>query len=69
MATVAAAVDTLPYKQRAALILRRYQGMSYADVANTLGGTEAAARANVYQAIKKLRAMLVPANTPSKGVA
>lgn len=63
LAVVANAVEALPQKQRAALIMRKYQGLSYADVAYTLGGTEAAARANVYQAIKKLRIIFAPENS------
>jgi RNA polymerase sigma-70 factor, ECF subfamily len=55
---VAAAVDGLPPRQRAALVLRQFQGLGYAEIAATLGGNEAAARANVYQALKRLRAAL-----------
>lgn len=55
---VARAVQTLPTRQRAALMLRQFQGLDYAEIAATLGGTEAGARANVYQALKKLRAIL-----------
>ncbi len=55
LARLAAAVERLPAQQRAALVLRRYQGLSYGEVAAALGGTEAAARANVYQALQKLR--------------
>jgi len=39
-------------------MLRQFHGLAYAEIATTLGGNEAAARANVYQAIKKLRAAL-----------
>ena len=56
---VARALETLPPKQRAALMQRQFQGLSYAEIALTLGCSEEAARANVYQAIKKLREMLV----------
>jgi RNA polymerase sigma factor (sigma-70 family) len=66
LAAVAAAVGELPHKQRAALILRKYQGLSYDAIASALGGTEAAARANVYQALKKLRARFVPASERSR---
>ena len=52
---VAAAVAALPEQQRAALILRKYQELEYAEIAAVLACTEAAARANVYQALKKLR--------------
>jgi RNA polymerase sigma-70 factor (ECF subfamily) len=50
------AVGALPDRQRQALLLRRYQGLSYAEVARVLGGSAEAARANVYQAVRKLRA-------------
>ena len=48
-------VESLPSKQRQALVLRRYQGLSYDEVARVLGGTAQAARANVYQAVLKLK--------------
>ena len=55
---VARAVERLPPRQRAALMLRQFDGLGYAEIAASLGGSEAAARANVYQAVKKLRASL-----------
>ncbi len=55
---VARAVEALPPKQRAALMLRQFQGMNYAEIAASLGSSEASARANVYQAIRKLREIL-----------
>jgi len=58
LAMVGSAVGALPPRQRAALMLRQFHGLAYAEIAATLGGNEAAARANVYQAIKKLRAAL-----------
>ncbi len=58
LAAVAQAVEALPYQQRAALILRKYQGLGYAEIAAALDCSEAAARANVYQGLKKLRAEL-----------
>ena len=56
--TVARAVEALPDQQRAALIMRKYQELSYAEIAAALDCTEDSARANVYQALKKLRAQL-----------
>ena len=56
---VARAVNDLPPKQRAALMLRQFQGLSYAEIAASLACSEAAARANVYQAIRRLREVLV----------
>jgi len=55
---VARAVEALPSRQRAALMLRQFEGFGYREIASCLGGNEAAARANVYQALKKLRAVL-----------
>ena len=55
LAAVAAVVERLPERQQAALILRKYQALSYAEIADTLDCSVEAARANVYQAIKKLR--------------
>ncbi len=53
--SVLQAVEQLPHKQQAALMLRNYQGFSYAEIGTTLDCSPEAARANVYQAIKKLR--------------
>lgn len=49
------AMHSLPYKQRAALMLRKYHGLDYAEIASALGGSQDAARANVYQGLKRLR--------------
>lgn len=58
LSAVRKSVDRLPRKQRAALVQRYFQGLEYAEIAVSLGCSEASARANVYQAIKKLRAVL-----------
>jgi RNA polymerase sigma-70 factor (ECF subfamily) len=55
---VGRAVAALPPRQRAALMLRCFQGLDYAEIAASVGGTGDAARANVYQAMRKLRAAL-----------
>lgn len=49
-------VSELPDKQRAAFMLRKYQGCSYTEVGEILECSEDAARANVYQALLKLKA-------------
>jgi RNA polymerase sigma-70 factor (ECF subfamily) len=49
-------VQNLPEKQRVALILRKYHELDYACIADTLNSSEEAARANVYEALRKLRA-------------
>lgn len=48
-------IASLPDKQRIALILRKYQEMGYADIAANLKCSEAAARANVHEALRKVR--------------
>lgn len=52
------AVMALPPRQQAALLLRYEQGLAYAEVADALGCSEDSARANVYQAIRRLRSLL-----------
>jgi RNA polymerase sigma-70 factor (ECF subfamily) len=49
------AINDLPHRQRSALMMRKYQELSYAEISEILGCSQDAARANVYQALKKLR--------------
>jgi RNA polymerase sigma-70 factor (ECF subfamily) len=55
---VAEAAARLPPRQRAALVLRQFHGLGYEEIAASVGGNATTARANVYQALKKLRATL-----------
>jgi RNA polymerase sigma-70 factor (ECF subfamily) len=55
LAAVKRAVMTLPQRQQAALMMRKYQELDYSEIAAALDCSEDAARANVYQALKKLR--------------
>jgi RNA polymerase sigma-70 factor, ECF subfamily len=55
LAEVAAFVDRLPAKQRVALVLRKYHGLGYGEIAAILDTSEGAARANVHEAVRKLR--------------
>jgi RNA polymerase sigma-70 factor (ECF subfamily) len=48
-------VEQLPPKQRIALVLRKYHGQEYSLIAETLNCSEVAARANVHEALRKLR--------------
>jgi RNA polymerase sigma-70 factor (ECF subfamily) len=48
-------INDLPDRQRSALIMRKYQELSYTEISEILGCSQEAARANVYQALKKLR--------------
>ncbi len=49
-------IETLPEKQRVALVLRKYHEFDYRQIGETLKCSEDAARANVYEALRKLRA-------------
>lgn len=53
---VAQAVEALPTRQRAAIVQRKYQDLSYAEIAASLGCSEDTARAHVYQGLRRLRA-------------
>jgi len=50
-----AEVARLPERQRLALSLRLADGLDYEEIATRIGGTAAAARANVYQATRRLK--------------
>lgn len=49
-------IKALPPKQRIALVLRKYHELGYDQIAQTLNSSEDAARASVYEALRKLRA-------------
>jgi RNA polymerase sigma factor (sigma-70 family) len=52
------AVADLPPRQRVAVVQRHVLDRSYADIAEAMGGTEAAARANVHQGMRRLRELI-----------
>lgn len=58
---VTGAISILPRKQRTALVLRKYHDMSYDDIGEVLGCSGEAARANVYEALRKLRSQFASA--------
>lgn len=55
---VRAAIDELPPVQRATILLRADQGLSYEEIAYVLGSTRNAVRMNLVAARKKLAALL-----------
>ncbi len=55
LGTIRDAIISLPDKQRSALVMRYLQEMDYADIAQALGCSVESARANVSQAIRRLR--------------
>jgi RNA polymerase sigma-70 factor, ECF subfamily len=52
------AIERLPRKQRAALVMRKFGGLEYHEIAAALECSCESARAGVYQALKKLKAIL-----------
>jgi RNA polymerase sigma-70 factor (ECF subfamily) len=53
---VHSAVLALPWKQRSAFLMRKYQGLGYGVIADVLDCSPESARAHVYQAMRSLRA-------------
>jgi RNA polymerase sigma-70 factor (ECF subfamily) len=56
--TLLTAIDTLPFRQRVALVQRQFEGLEYPKIAANLGCSPESARAHVYQALRKLRVAL-----------
>ena len=54
------AISRLPRRQRAAFVQRKLLRRTYAEIASSMGGSETGARANVYQAVRRLRRQLRP---------
>src|SRR4029434_10731074 len=57
-AELRALVDELPAKQKACLTMRYLQDLDYSEIALSLDCSEQSARANVSQALRRLRAAL-----------
>lgn len=55
---VRAAIAQLPRKQRATLILRMYQELSHQEIANVLGSSVGAVKANFFHALGNLKKLL-----------
>ncbi len=61
MATVVAeAVGRLPTGQRAVVTMRVWNGMSYAEIAETIGRSEATVRSHMFHGLASLRRHLEP---------
>ena len=58
VARVRAALETLPDKQRMAVSLRIFEGLSFREVGALIDSTEGAARVNYHHGIKRLRELL-----------
>jgi RNA polymerase sigma-70 factor, ECF subfamily len=57
-ARVRAAIAQLPRKQRATLVLRMYHDMSHQEIADVLGSSVGAVKANFFHALSNLKKML-----------
>jgi RNA polymerase sigma-70 factor (ECF subfamily) len=53
------AVKSLPERQRVTFVLKRYQGLPCKEIAQIMEISEGAAKANYFQAVKKLKKLLV----------
>lgn len=49
------AINKLPPNQRRSLIMRKFDGLSYGEIGDSLKCSPESARAHVYQALKKLK--------------
>lgn len=57
---VARAIDTLPHRQKAMVVLRVYQDLPYAEIARIMGCAEGTVKATMFAAFGKLRKTLSP---------
>jgi RNA polymerase sigma-70 factor (ECF subfamily) len=57
-ARVREAVARLPEKQRAALVLRMYHDMSHQEIADVVGSSVGAVKANVFHALQNLKKLI-----------
>jgi RNA polymerase sigma-70 factor (ECF subfamily) len=55
---IRAAIAGLPFKQRAAVLMHKYEEMDYAQIAEVLGCTPSAVKALMFRAYESLRAEL-----------
>jgi RNA polymerase sigma-70 factor (ECF subfamily) len=59
-ALVAQAVHQLPPQQRTVVVLRIWEGLSYGEIAQIVGRTEATVRSNMHHALASLRRTTAP---------
>jgi RNA polymerase sigma-70 factor (ECF subfamily) len=54
------AVNELPFKQRMALTLRVYDGLSHREIGKVLGCSEGTVKVNFHHALKSMRKKMIP---------
>ena len=64
VAFIQRAIASLPEKQRAAVLLHKYEEMDYAEIAKILDCTEAALKSLLFRAYENLRVQLTPLVNP-----
>jgi RNA polymerase sigma-70 factor (ECF subfamily) len=52
------AIEALPIKQRAAVLMHKYEGLDYAQIAAVLGVSESATKSLLFRAYESLRGRL-----------
>jgi RNA polymerase sigma-70 factor (ECF subfamily) len=55
---IRAAIETLPEKQRAAVLMHKYQGLGYAQISKALDCSESATKSLLFRAYETLRSRL-----------
>ena len=60
VAFIRRAIDALPEKQRAAVLLHKYEEMDYAEISRILGCSESALKSLLFRAYESLRVELAP---------
>lgn len=63
-AILGAALDELSEMERAAFVLRHYEGLSIEEISDALGVQPGAAKHSVFRAVQKLRRALEPVMSP-----
>ena len=58
--TIKAAINQLSDEQREVIVLNKYQGMSYIEIAEILGATPESIKQRAYRAHLRLRQILQP---------
>jgi len=67
--TTRQAIAALPENQRAVLILTRFEGLSYRQIAEVLGITEGAVESRLFRAMRRLQATQEPGETSAQKAA
>ena len=68
-ARVRAALAELPESQRVVVVLHRYEGLTFGEIARALGTTEGAVKLRAFRAYERLRVRLAPLAGGEEGAA